>query len=296
MINKRAENFDFFLSHLYDEVGSRYNIDGDKTRALVKYVRQFHQNDDQKTLKHLQDKGSQKDIQGILDGLAAKEHGTSMIEDSMHDYAPFAMPEGMALRQTQHINFSPVKQGDSMKLAGPVFSLPVSDSEKVVAQKVRKSFEQVLKKQDSFMKFLAILFDHLEELEDQTGLVKIAPLIKRYEQKMKKLFNAYIREFSKALSIYENSFSDTEMDDIRDLIIENIRSMREVIIDIITLMKDIASENFITEVLEKYTTITDLNDKLKGIIRDEWFGHIDYDILGRIKLGQTVPLSINKRG
>lgn len=296
MISKRAQNFDFFLSHLYDDISQRYNIDGDQTRQLVKFVYQTNKKSDKDILKSLKDNASEEEVHKILAYLASKDGKTEKREDSMRDFQTFVVPEGMSLRQTQHINFSPLKKGDSMKLAGPAYSIPVSEHEKALAIKVRKSFEGLLKKQDNLLKFLAIFFDHLEELQDQAGLIKISPLIKRYEHKMRRLFNEYIKEFSKALSSYENNFSDSDMDDIRDLIIENVKSMREIMIEIIYLMQNVAAKTFSEEVLSKYRTFIDLSEKLEGIIRDEWFGHIDYDILGRIRLGTEIPLSIKKEG
>lgn len=178
--------------------------------------------------------------------------------------------------------------------SGPAFNIPVSEEEKALAKQVRDSLSLVLKKQDKFFKYLDVFFGNLEKLKSTTGLAKISPIIKQYEHKMKKIFNSYINEFSKSLSAYQKSFSDdSEMDEIRDLIIENVRNMRKSVIELLLLMKDVSEENFPSEALKVYNDLKNVKDKLENLIRDEWFGKIDYDILGQIRLGTLeLPLSI----
>jgi len=290
---KNSKNFNFFLDHLYKDVGEQYHIDGDQTRNLVKYIMQFHKNDEKKSLRHLKQYGTKKDIDAIMAEIANKEQSTKIQRDSIAPHSTFSLPEGIPL--SVNINYSKLNRGKYMKTAGPAFTVPVSDSEKAQAIKVREGFEDVLSAQEKFFSFAAILFGHLEELEDQTGLMKISPLLKQYEHKMKKIFNKYIKEFSKALALYEENFSDTEMDEIRDLIIENVKGMRNIVIDLIVLMKDIGDDNFVQEALEKYRALENLNEKLSAIIENEWFSHIDYDVLGKIRLGHEIPLFIKKR-
>lgn len=288
---KKKSNNNFFLDHMYDEVGSIYNIDGDQTRRLVKYLMQFQKSDNKSILKQLRNKDSKEGIERILSDIAIKDNANKMREDSLMPNDSFSQPAGSSGAVRMANSDFELSKKAYMKTAGPAFTVPVSDDEKALAMKVRKAFEKVLKVQNDYFKFMGILFDNLEELEDKTGLQKISPILKRYEHKMKHKFNAYIKEFSKALTVYENNFSDTEMDDVRDLIIENIRSIRELVIDIVVLMKDIGSKNFVQESLGKYKSLKEQSEQLEGIIKNEWFGHIDYDILGRIKLGYDLPLS-----
>lgn len=286
---KKESNHNFFLDHMYDDVASIYNIDGDQTRKLVKYLMQFQKSDNKNILKHIKNKDNKESIERILSEIAIKDRKTDMREDSLMPNDSFALPAGLPGAMSN--NEFKLSKKAYMKTAGPAFTIPVSKEEKALAIKVRKAFEKVLKVQDDFIKFTGILFENLEELEDKTGLQKISSILKKYEYKMKDKFNAYLKEFSKALSIYENNFSDTEMDDIRDLIIENIRSIREVVIDIIVLMKDVGSKDFVQESLAKYKSLKEQNKQLEEIIKNEWFSHIDYDVLGRIKLGYDLPLS-----
>lgn len=185
-----------------------------------------------------------------------------------------------------------------MKIAGPAYSLPVSQEEINVAKAIRKSFQEVLKQQERLLKYMSIFFDHLDALENKTGLAYISPLIKQYEHKMRKKFNNYINAFSEAISTYQKGgLSDGKMDDIRDLLVENIRKIREYFIELLIQMKKVSSEEFAEKALEKYNAVKTSSEQIESIIRDEWFGHIDYNILGLIRLGESiVPLSIIKWG
>lgn len=178
-----------------------------------------------------------------------------------------------------------------MKFAGPAFSLPVTEEEKENAEAVRSLFEDVLRKQDYLLDYLNVFFDQIDDLAVDRGLIKVSPLIKRYEQKLKKIFNIYIKSVSRALSKYESAFTDTELDDIRDLIIENVKNMRQETINLLILMKDVGSDNFVNDAKEAYSNILLISEKIEKLIRHEWFYHIDYDILGKIKLG-SIPLSL----
>jgi len=182
-----------------------------------------------------------------------------------------------------------------MKTAGPALSLPVTDKEKQNARAIRNGFENVLRKQDGFIDYLNVLFDQLDVLDEKAGLGSISPLLKRYEHKMRKVFNSYINSLSNAVSVYERNFSDSELDNIRDLIIENVRNMRQEVIDLLVLMKDVSDSEFVPEAKKSYEGILNAAEQIENTIRDEWFSHIDYDILGKIRLGSNIPLYI-KRG
>lgn len=52
-MKKISDNSRFFLGHLYDEVAKKYNIDGDQTRALIKYLQNFEGDNVLLTVKNL---------------------------------------------------------------------------------------------------------------------------------------------------------------------------------------------------------------------------------------------------
>lgn len=178
------------------------------------------------------------------------------------------------------------------KTSGPAFSIPVSEKEKTQAEEIRSKFENVLRKQQALVDYLNVFFDELDDLNSSVGLENISPLVKRYEHKLKKIFNVYIKSLSDALKSYEESFSNIELDETRDLIIENVRNMRQEVIDLIVLFKDISSDQFTQESKEKHNNVLQASEQIEKIIREEWFRHIDYDILGKIKLGYNIPLTL----
>lgn len=181
------------------------------------------------------------------------------------------------------------------KTADPAFSLPVSNHEKKIAEQIRKDFEGLLKELEKFSRYLLVFFDHADDLEGTENLRSLNPLIKRYEVKLKNRFNAFTDKLEEGLENYNNGFSDTELDNIRDLIIENTKNMRKGVIDLLKLFKKVEDPEFLKEVKDTYAIIQKSIDQLDFIIKDELFNHIDFDILGRIRLGVAqAPLCIKE--
>jgi len=182
-----------------------------------------------------------------------------------------------------------------MKTAEPAFSLPVSNHEKKIAEKIRKEFEDLLKELEKFSRYLLVFFDNADDLEGTEDLSSLAPLVKKYEVKLKNRFNAFTDKLEKGLTNYNDGFADTELDNIRDLIIENTKNMRKGIIDLLKHFNKVEDPEFLKEAKDAYAVINKSIEQLEFIIKDELFTHIDFDILGRIRLGVSqAPLCIKE--
>ena len=181
-------------------------------------------------------------------------------------------------------------------VANPEFSVPVSGQERKLAKNLRDRFEELIVTLDEFDKFLLVFFDNVDDLEDNVNLTTLGPLIKKYEHKLKKKFNFFMTKLEDALDNYQTGFSDTKLDNIRDLIIENTKGMRNGLIKLIRLFKKVKDPEFVKEAKDTYVIIAESIAQLNVIIKEELFRHIDYDILGRIRLGVSeAPLVLKKR-
>lgn len=179
------------------------------------------------------------------------------------------------------------------KTSEPAFTLPVSEQEKEVAESLRKEFEDMLKELERFSTYLLVFFDHVDDLEGSEDMSSISPLLKRYEKKLKTKFNSFMVQLEDGLHHYNDGFSDTELDNIRDLIIENTKNMRKGLIELMRAFGKAGDPDFLGNAKDAYAVIASAIDQVRFLIREELFTHIDYDILGRIRLGVAqAPLVI----
>jgi phytoene dehydrogenase-like protein len=180
-----------------------------------------------------------------------------------------------------------------MKTAGPAFSVPVSNEEKKAAERLRKEFEDILKELEKCSRYLLVFFDHTDDFTDDQSLDGLAPLMKRYEKKLKQKFNNFLEALERGLEHYNESFSDTELDNVRDLIIEHVKSVRKGLIAIIDLFARLEDPEFVEAAQKAYQEISSSIERVDFVIREELFDHIDYDILGRIRIGSgEFPLTL----
>jgi hypothetical protein len=181
------------------------------------------------------------------------------------------------------------------KISGPAFSVPVSKEEKKIAEKLRAEFFDLLKELEKFSRYLDVFFDHVDNLTETEDLSSLRPIIKKYERKLKRKFNDFLQSLEEGLAHYNDTFADTELDNIRDLIIEHTKSMRKGLIGLLDIFDKVEDPDFIEEAKKIYEVILLSIKQLEFVIREELFDHIDFDILGRIRLGlHQAPLI--KRG
>lgn len=182
-----------------------------------------------------------------------------------------------------------------LKLADPTFSTKVSPEEKEAAKKVRSLFEDFLKTQEALSTHLSVFFEELAETKDTSNMQKISPVLRKYIQKYRDLCNEYITALEQAVQFAACNFKDTDMNNIRDLIVESVRDIRNNSKELIIAFGNIDGEQFVKTIQEIYEKIKKRLEQLEETISEELFGHIDYNILGKIRLSFTdIPLSIKQ--
>lgn len=181
------------------------------------------------------------------------------------------------------------------KKADPTFSTKVSPEEKKAAKEVRALFEEFLKTQENLTSHLTALMDGLNNTKDTSNIQKISPLLKRYIHKYRDLCNEYIVSLEKAVQYTAGTFKDADMNNIRDLVVESVRDIRNNSKELIAEFSNIENDDFVKKVKDIGEKITKRLEQLEETVSEELFGHIDYNILGKIRLSfNEVPLSIKQ--
>ena len=183
----------------------------------------------------------------------------------------------------------------TIKYAEPLFNIKVSPEEKQAAREIRSLFNNFLKTQKSLSNFLSTFFSELEKTADTSNIQKISPALKEYIHAYRDLCNNFIKDLETAVQYMATNFSDADMINHRDLIVESVRDIRDNSIELISTFNKIDDPNFVTNIKDIYQNIQARLDKLEVIINEELFGHIDYNILGKIRLSSPhIPLSIKQ--
>lgn len=99
-ILKRAKANQFFLEHLYEQVGNLYGLEREEIYNLLKFVEPFHDGDSRKALRSLINNKDKSKVEKLISTIHQKELSTEMRQDSLHPYSLFSVPEGAPLRQT----------------------------------------------------------------------------------------------------------------------------------------------------------------------------------------------------
>lgn len=289
---------DFFSHHTNDLFQSDFELSDDDMSKLKKYFSEF--DEPENLIKKLRrDKGN-------LDQLAVQVLGRSLFDDQYKDmqnhnrYDENSISVPISLPLSKEMLIEPKYDGrvslaERNKIAGPAYAVPVSDAEKKTANLMRKKFVEVLKQLERLDRYLLVFFDNVDDLDNSVDISSLGLLLKRYEKKLKHKFTEFSDELEKGLTGYSASLTDTKLDNIRDLIIENTKNMREGMIELFKFFRKVQDPEFLSEVKKTYDVIKSSIDDLSNVIRDQLFTHLDQNILGRLRLGQAnIPLSIKQ--
>lgn len=183
-----------------------------------------------------------------------------------------------------------------MKTANVTFSMEVSPEEQAAATGVREKLSEFVDHLEEFQEFFSIFFESIDELTSGEELLPIAGVFKKYQLKLRELYNNMIRSMASAIHAYQQIFQDAEMDEMQEIALQNVAESREQFIELMQRMDNFNDDEFITDAKELYEQINKYLDRARETVTDEWFGHIDHDILGKIRLShQEFPLFIRGR-
>ena len=182
-----------------------------------------------------------------------------------------------------------------IKLSAPIYSVEVSDEEKAQATQTRESFKKLVDRLEQVFDKLKIVREVLDQFQDSTQFGRIGELFVRYKHRITDLFNEFQNHLQISLELLNKTLSDSEMENIKSTILAEAKEIRDGIEDLLSLLDSPESGEFIKEFTETCDRLQNRANSLEEIITDHLFDHIDYDILGRIKLGKfRVSLSSGK--
>jgi len=177
--------------------------------------------------------------------------------------------------------------------SGSAFAVPVTKEEKKRAEQMRERFANMLINLAAIEKFLNVFFDHSNDLQEGSDLSTIAPLITKYENKLRERFNKVLYEIGDCLDNYGAGFVDNKLDNIKELIIQTATDMRRSVVELLGEFGKVDDPQFLKRASDKFAALQLNIDHMNNIIREELFKHIDQNILGRIRIGsEEFPLVI----
>lgn len=181
-----------------------------------------------------------------------------------------------------------------LKLAEPIYSIEINEEERAQAGLARKHFKDMLDKMDRAFSHLEILNNALNGFNDSTQFEQLRKLFKKYKRKTQEVFNEFIEQLESALKEAYRAISDTEMNRIIDTIVAEVREIRDGVIQLLHLLDEPESPEFIATFTDTVERLMKRKESLDEVVSDQLFSHIDFDILGKIRLGKRmIPLTKN---
>ena len=172
------------------------------------------------------------------------------------------------------------------KESEPTLVIDITNEERKQAETVRKEFKKLEGLLDAAFDSLNKLNGSLQQFTDSSEFVKLDHLFVQYRHKLQHYFNDFIDQLQVSLDQLNKMISDTETKKIRDTIIGESREIRDGALNILELLGDTSHQEFLKNFKETFVKLNGRRTAISEIITDQFFTHIDKDILGKIKLGR----------
>ncbi len=168
---------------------------------------------------------------------------------------------------------------------GPRMTLEITDAEREIAKKVKKEFKQISKELDSALKVVLDLRDAIVEQRPSKEDLKnkYRGRLVRYKKKIKDAFNHFLTHTKKTLEMAVE-ISDPEMVRLREILVAEIGELSDGTEALMDLLNETDRDGF-TKTLEQISAQLEKRQKsIADVIENQLFGHIEQDILGRMKI------------
>lgn len=178
---------------------------------------------------------------------------------------------------------------------GPLMTVKITPEETEIAKKIKISFKQSLDLLEIALNDLknfkdALTQDHpsKEDLES-----KYKGRLLRYRRKIQENFNSFLIPTKSILNMLDK-ITDPSMERVRGVIIAEISEMSEATNKLLSILKDPSQNDFTSNIEELFEQINKRKDNIDEAVEHQLFGHIDQNILGKLKISSLV-LEIRKR-
>jgi len=171
--------------------------------------------------------------------------------------------------------------------SGPKMTLVVTETERAIAKEVKIEFKDIIKKLDKSIKAVielrsALIEKHPTKEELKT---KYRGRLLRYRRKIQDVFNKFLISTKSALEKVVD-ISDPDMIRLRGILVAEVGELSDGAEAILDLLKEPDKDGF-TKVLEQICAQLEKRQKsIKDVIDGQLFGHIDHDILGKMKISE----------
>jgi len=173
------------------------------------------------------------------------------------------------------------------KVSEPVFVLDISSDERKQAEKVRGEFKKLELLLGGAFESLGRLAASMQGLQHNDRMIELKSLFIKYKHKVQDLFNEFLDQLQVSLEQMNEMISDSSTLKIRDTIVGEVRELRDGALEVIALLNRPEDPTFLKEFQEIFVRLSAREKSLREIISDQLTGHIDRDILGKIKLGKS---------
>lgn len=256
----------FFTQHLYEEVKNKYNLSDEELDYILNLTNKYSTADIAQALRQLKTSANPETVRDIVSNLSK------------------GSPTAREVFEPLPLSSLTVPTSRPIRTAGPIYSIPLSEQETKAAEKLRKSYAKLMSELDDFNDFMEVFFSAIDSTDDKENLTTLQPLLRKYQRKLQDKFNHFVKEFGEILNGSIEMFSDRKFDNIRDLLIENVKSMRDSLVELLKLFKDVEDKNFVKSAKQLNQSIKNDIEQINTIIKKQLFQHIDRDYLGKIRL------------
>lgn len=179
--------------------------------------------------------------------------------------------------------------------SGPRMRIDVTQNEKNVAKTLKAEFKKIMSELSQSVKILIKLRDAIvsqRPSKDDLENTYRGRLL-RYRLTIREGFNQLLNHVKKSMELM-NQVSDPNMLRLREVLMAEIGELTNGVESILDLLKEVEREGF-TQALERIVAqIEKREESIKDIIDNQLFGHIEQNILGKIKISD-LKLKIQKR-
>lgn len=174
----------------------------------------------------------------------------------------------------------------NQKTAGnPQMTLEITDKEREIAKKTKAEFKAIVKELDDAIRIVSDLknsvIDQKPSREDLKG--KYHGRLLRYRRKVRAAFNHFL-EHTKVSLETAIGITDPEMLRLREILIAEIGELSDGVAALLDLLNDPDRDDFIKTLEQIAGQLKKRQQSITDTINNQLFGHLENDILGRIKI------------
>jgi len=171
--------------------------------------------------------------------------------------------------------------------SGPRLTLTVTDTERATAKEVKNDFKGITKKLDKSVRSVSdlkkVIVEKHPSQEDLKG--KYRGRLIRYRRQIQKVFNDFLMDVQSALEKL-SKISDPDMLRLREILAAEVGELSDGAEAILDLLNDTDRDGF-TKTLEQICAQMEKRQRsIKDVIDNQLFGHIDQDILGKMRISE----------